>query len=131
MDAIETALRVKPDFAVAHLNRAVTWLRQGNFRQGWPEFEWRRLCEPYRTAPLPAPLWDGTAVPDRSVLLHAEQGLGDTLQLIRYAPLVKERCGMVILQCQKSLAPLCALSGESIASWSAATCCRSTTCNRP
>ncbi len=74
--------------------------------QGWHEFEWRRLCENYRIAPLPAPLWDGSAAPQRSVLLHSEQGLGDTLQFIRYAPLVKERCGSVIVQCQPGLAPL-------------------------
>ncbi len=104
--AINAALRIKPDFAVAHLNRAVAWLQQGDFERGWHEFEWRRLCEPYRVAPLPAPLWDGTPGADRCILLHAEQGLGDTLQLIRYAPLVKERCATVILQCQKAVLPL-------------------------
>ncbi|MGA2067170.1 MAG: hypothetical protein ABSG86_19515 [Thermoguttaceae bacterium] len=104
--AIQTALRIKPDLALAHLNRAVTWLRMGQFEPGWHEFEWRRLCENYRIAPLPAPLWDGSPQHGRSVLLHAEQGLGDTIQLIRYAPLVKRRCGTVILQCQRGLVPL-------------------------
>jgi tetratricopeptide (TPR) repeat protein len=104
--AVDAALRTKPDFAVAHLNRAVAWLQAGDFQRGWHEFEWRRLCEPYRVTPLPAPLWDGSRRAGRCVLLHAEQGIGDTLQFVRYAPLVKERCGTVLLQCQQSLVPL-------------------------
>ena len=103
---VETALRLKPDFAVAHLNRGVTWLRKGRFRDGWHEFEWRRLCENYRLPPVPAPLWDGGPSADRCLLLEAEQGLGDTIQFIRYAPRVRQLCGSVILQCQPGLAPL-------------------------
>jgi tetratricopeptide (TPR) repeat protein len=106
LDAVETALRIKPDLAVAHLNRAVAWLRMGRFEQGWHEFEWRRLCDAHRIAPLPAPLWDGSPLPDRCLLLHCEQGLGDTIQFIRYARHVKQRCGSVIVQCQPGLAPL-------------------------
>ena len=104
--AVDVALRIKPDFAIAHLNRAVTWLRIGRFEQGWHEFEWRRQCDNYRIPPHPAPLWDGSAQPDRCLLLHSEQGLGDTIQFIRYAPLVKQRCGSLIVQCQPGLAPL-------------------------
>jgi len=104
--AIDAALRIKPDFAIAHLNRAVTWLRKGRFHQGWHEFQWRQLCENYRLPPLPAPLWDGSPMPDRCLLLHSEQGLGDTIQFIRYARLAKQRCGSLIVQCQPGLAPL-------------------------
>jgi len=104
--AINAALRIKPDFAAAHLNRAVTWLRMGRFDRGWHEFEWRRLCDGFRIPPHPAPLWDGSPMPDRCLLLHSEQGLGDTIQFIRYAALVKKRCGSLIVQCQLGLAPL-------------------------
>ena len=49
------------------------------------------------------PLWDGSSLAGRTILLHAEQGLGDTIQFIRYAPLVKRRGGTVILECQPAL----------------------------
>jgi tetratricopeptide (TPR) repeat protein len=104
--AVDAALRIRPDFAIAHLNRAVTWLRMGRFAGGWHEFEWRRLCDGYRLPPFPAPLWDGAPSPDRCLLLHSEQGLRDTLQFIRYAPFVRQRCGSVIVQCQPGLPPL-------------------------
>jgi len=54
----------------------------------------------------PAPLWDGATIPDGTILLHAERGFGDTLLFVRYAPLVAERCGTVLLQCQRELAGL-------------------------
>ena len=106
MEHIEMALRIKPSFAVAHLNRAVTWLRAGDFRQGWLEFEWRRHCKDHRLRRFGKPLWTGEAMPDRTILVHAEQGLGDTIQFIRYAPLVNERFANVIVEGQK---PLCRL----------------------
>lgn len=109
MDHIETALAIQPDFAVAHLNRAVSWLRMGDFPRGWHEFEWRRLCEGHHIRRFDAPLFDGKPLPEGTVLLHAEQGLGDTIQFVRYAALVKQRCQTVVVQCQDALKPL--LSG--------------------
>jgi hypothetical protein len=49
------------------------------------------------------PLWDGSRLAEKTILLHAEQGLGDTIQFIRYAPLVKQRGGTVIVECDNSL----------------------------
>ena len=57
------------------------------------------------------PMWDGSALEGRRILLHAEQGLGDTLQFVRYAPLVRQRGGFVILECQQTLLRL--LAGAS------------------
>ncbi len=104
--ATEEALRIRPDFALPHLNRAAIWLRKGDFERGLPEFEWRRLGAANRHDPVAAPLWDGTASRDSSILLHAEHGIGDTLQFVRYASSVKRRCGTVVLQCDRSLLPL-------------------------
>jgi len=106
LDSIQTALRLKPQFAIAHLNRAVCWLRKGEFERGWHEFEWRRLSRDHRVRRFSVPLWDGRELLDGAILLHAEQGLGDTLQFVRYALLVKERCRTLVFQCPKRLVPL-------------------------
>ncbi|HUT14134.1 MAG TPA: tetratricopeptide repeat protein [Thermoguttaceae bacterium] len=106
LESIQTALRLRPQFVVAHLNRAVCWLRKGDFEPGWHEFEWRQLSRDHRVRRFPSPLWDGREVAGGTILLHAEQGLGDTLQFVRYAPLVKQRCRTLVLQCPKRLAPL-------------------------
>ena len=57
-------------------------------------------------APFPQPIWDGSSLGGKTILVHAEQGLGDTLQFIRYVPLVKEYGGTVIVECPQRLMPL-------------------------
>lgn len=98
-----TVLGLRPDEALVHFNRAVVWLLQGNFADGWPEYEWRWRWKDFVTRPFPKPIWDGGPLAGKTILLHAEQGLGDTIQFIRYAPLVKERGGTVIVACQEPL----------------------------
>lgn len=103
------AIELKPDYADAHWNRALLWLLDGDFERGWPAFEWRWRCPRTRPKPsYPEPVWDGSPLDDRTILLYAEQGLGDTLHFIRYAPLVKARGGHVIVECQKPLLPILA-----------------------
>ncbi|HVX16307.1 MAG TPA: tetratricopeptide repeat protein [Pirellulales bacterium] len=103
------ALELKPDYADAHWNRSLLWLLQGDFARGWPAYEWRWRCP--RTLPKPSytePVWDGSSLAGRTILLFGEQGLGDTLQFVRYAPIVKAYGGRVIVQCQRSLLPIVA-----------------------
>src|SRR5262249_23087139 len=100
------ALRLKPDYAEAHMNLGMARLLLGNYEQGWPEYEWRWQCKPFRSRPLPQSLWDGSPLRGGTILLHAEQGLGDTLQFIRYAPLVKRHGGRVLVGCPEPLARL-------------------------
>ncbi len=104
----QEALRLKPGYAEAHWNRALAWLLAGDFERGWPEYEWRwqrkDLISSKRS--FSQPLWDGSSLAGRTILLHAEQGLGDTIQFIRYVPLVKRRGGTVVLECQPALLPL-------------------------
>jgi tetratricopeptide (TPR) repeat protein len=96
-------LAKKPNDAQLHFNRALTWLVQGNYERGWPEYEWRWRWKDFVVRPFTQEMWDGSRLDGKTILLHAEQGLGDTLQFVRYAPLVKEFGGTVIVACQQVL----------------------------
>ncbi len=102
----ERALRIHPDHVWAHFNRSTVLLSDCDFEHGWLEYEWRLKRPGFKPRRFAKPLWDGLPRPDKSILLHTEQGLGDTIQLIRYAALVKERMGKVIVECQDLLVPL-------------------------
>ncbi|MBC8120986.1 MAG: tetratricopeptide repeat protein [Gemmatimonadaceae bacterium] len=105
MDAYRQALRLKPQAAQTHCNYALALLLTGDLQAGWAEYEWRWHQQ------LPAdiserPRWDGSG--QGTILLYSEQGLGDTLQFIRYAPLVKARGARVVVTCDPSLKTLLA-----------------------
>lgn len=104
----DRAPAIAPDHAQAHLSRAMAWLQMGDFERGWAEYEWRLQCTDYAMPDLRRPLWNGDSLAGRTILLYADHGLGDSLQFIRYAPLVKERGGRVIAACQKQIARLVA-----------------------
>jgi tetratricopeptide (TPR) repeat protein len=108
----ERALALDPGLTRAHLNRALLHLIQGELEDGWREFEWRWKWPESRPRSFPKPLWDGGDLAGRSILIHAEQGLGATVMFLRYVPLVAARGGQVILDVQKPLRGLAArLSG--------------------
>jgi tetratricopeptide (TPR) repeat protein len=100
------ALDLRCDYADAHYNCSLVWLLQGNFAQGWPEYEWRWRRTGAAARPFAQPLWDGSPLQGQTILLHAEQGLGDTLQFVRYAPRVRACGGNVIVECQAPLVRL-------------------------
>jgi len=103
------ALALDPHFAEAHWNRSFTCLLKGDFANGWRDFEWRfkqpkwKTLYPFR---LKGTRWDGSFRPDQRILVHDEQGLGDTFQFVRYIPMVKQRVGTVIFETRKSLMPV-------------------------
>ncbi|QWV93629.1 tetratricopeptide repeat protein [Geomonas oryzisoli] len=104
IDTYEELLRLAPEHPEAHWNLALSLLSVGEFERGWREYEWRLAgCEPE----LALPVWRGEELSGRTILLQCEQGLGDTLQFIRYAPLVAQRGAKVVLRCQMAgLKPL-------------------------
>lgn len=106
--AYRRAVALDPDCVDAHWNLAFTLLRTGRFAEGWAEYEWRwrRPGTPVEHRGIPA--WDGTPLDGRTLLLVCEQGLGDTLQFLRYVDVVKDRLadGTVVLRCQAELAGL-------------------------
>ncbi|HSA01583.1 MAG TPA: tetratricopeptide repeat-containing glycosyltransferase family protein, partial [Candidatus Paceibacterota bacterium] len=95
----------QPDHACAHWNLSLVLLLLEDYEQGWKEYEWRLLLENYHgdLARMTRPLWRGEAFQGRSLFVWCEQGHGDTLQFVRYLPLVKGLGGRVILSCQPPL----------------------------
>jgi tetratricopeptide (TPR) repeat protein len=106
-ETFRRAIALQPSRAEAHLNLAIALLTEGKLKPGWREFEWRWQSEHMRNQQRPAalPRWDGSRKA-RTILLHAEQGLGDTLQFCRYAPLVAARGHDVVLEVQPELVEL-------------------------
>ncbi|MGA3066101.1 MAG: tetratricopeptide repeat protein [Tepidisphaeraceae bacterium] len=107
IEAYETAIRLQPDLALAHWNLSWSLLLRGDFARGWREYEWRGEAKGSgRLRKFAQPQWKGEDLTAKTIVLHAEQGLGDTIQFIRYAPMVAERGGRVIFLGQKKLARL-------------------------
>jgi Flp pilus assembly protein TadD len=102
------ALGIEPDYPGAHLNRALIWLVQGKYAEAWPEYEWRFRANNAPLRSLAGQRWDGGDLEGKTVLLQAEQGLGDCLQFIRYAPLVQAKGGRVVVECPQALVQLLA-----------------------
>ena len=103
--AWESAIASEPGHVDAHVNLAQLHLEGGAFAEGWREFEWR-LKRPDYGRDFRCPRWQGESLDGRTVLLWSEQGLGDTVQFVRYASLVAARGGRVVLECQRPLVRL-------------------------
>ncbi|MCU1232528.1 MAG: glycosyl transferase family 9 [Candidatus Solibacter sp.] len=120
IDWLRRSLALGP-LAESHYDLCMALLRVGNFHEGWVEYEWRWRAHGKNYGSMAAvrgltqPLWDGSPFPGRTLLLHAEQGLGDTIQFARYVPLAATRGGAVIVEVQPELKHLLAsLPGAAV-----------------
>jgi tetratricopeptide (TPR) repeat protein len=103
------AIVLRPDYAEGHWNRGIALLLQGNFEEGWTEYEFRHRCAGFAAPQDAYPadrLWTGQPLVGKTLLIHCEQGLGDTIQFCRYALLALSRGAHVLLSPQKGLARL-------------------------
>ncbi len=100
------ALGLQPDFAIAHSNLSMIMLARGDFDRGWLEYEWRWQTGEVPERTFDAARWTGEPLTGKSILLYAEQGLGDTIQFVRYAELLKDLGATVIVECQPAMLPL-------------------------
>ena len=105
---LRAAVELCPDSAAANLNLSLALLQLGQWDEGWPLYQWRHKTSTGDPRLFDKPLWTGWPLHGERILLHSEQGLGDTLQCARYVPLVRDRGGVPILECQAPLVPLLA-----------------------
>jgi tetratricopeptide (TPR) repeat protein len=105
--AYSAAVAADPQAPDPHWNLALSLLMAGEFERGWVEHEWRFACESLNH-PLvfSQPQWTGEPLEGRTILLHLEQGFGDSIQFVRYAPMVAAAGGKVIVQTQSELVRL-------------------------
>jgi tetratricopeptide (TPR) repeat protein len=109
IESYEKAIQLRPDYANAHWNYSLALLSDGRFAEGWEEYQWRRkaklgaILDSQRERPGS---WDGSPFSGKRLLIRYEQGMGDCLQFVRYAPMVKALGGTVIFE---TLEPLLGL----------------------
>jgi tetratricopeptide (TPR) repeat protein len=106
--ACEAGIRVSPALAQAHWNLATASLLSGDLARGFEAFEWRKKHPQFGAdfRPLPGRYWDGGEAQGKTILVRAEQGLGDAIQFARYLPMIRDRGARPVLQCAPALAPL-------------------------
>ncbi len=107
----EVALGLESELSEARWNRALLWLQQGDYVRGWPEYRWGTATGDRPRRELQCPRWVGQDVNGKRIVIYAEQGLGDTLQFVRFLPRLRRDGAYVILECQKSLRQLVRDSG--------------------
>ncbi|MCH7864528.1 MAG: tetratricopeptide repeat protein [Proteobacteria bacterium] len=103
--SFKRALEIDPANAEAHWNYSQVLLLMGRYTEGWAEYEWRTKCEEFSYVQWDygCPRWDGSNLDGKTILLSAEQGLGDTFMFFRYIPTVAALGGRVIVQCPESV----------------------------
>ena len=106
--ACDRAIALQPGNADAHWNQGFACLLAGDLAKGWEKYEWRkrhpRFAAAYRH--FPEPVWEGGDIAGRTLLIHAEQGFGDSIQLVRYARPLAARGARIVMACDRALLQL-------------------------
>ncbi len=101
--AFDKAIAIRGDYAEAHFNRSMLLLLKGRFAEAWSGYERRLGTQAYGLKTFQQPKWDGSPLKGRSIIVHSEQGFGDTIQFVRYLPLIQSKGGNVIFECWPQL----------------------------
>ena len=100
------AIDLKPDLAEAHWNSALALLTMGELEDGWKKYEWRFLKNDAHLPPFRYPLWDGSSLKGKTLLVCAEQGVGDEIMFASCLPEVISRAHRCLVECDRRLLPL-------------------------
>jgi tetratricopeptide (TPR) repeat protein len=116
--AFRRAVDLDPSQAQARFGEALAFLSLGRFAEGWEAYESRWLDPRFNEGvrAYATPRWNGESVAGRTVLLHCEQGLGDSIQFVRYVPLVRARGARVVLEAPAPLLGLFAGLADEVVS---------------
>lgn len=108
LEAYTKAIEVEPDNPEVRRNRGMALLAAGKFSEGWSDYEYRWQTQRFERLKRdwPVPFWDGEIKDGLRLYVHAEQGLGDTLQFCRYLPMLAEQGISVVFECADSLRAL-------------------------
>jgi len=106
LGALRRSLELAPHRVEAHICLALTLLADGRYPDGWREYEWRCRLPAWKKAEPPLPAWTGQSLEGQSILLWGEQGTGDILQFLRFAPFVKALGAAVCIRIAADLVPL-------------------------
>lgn len=105
----DKSLQLAPDTPYIRFGIAIAYLTYGYFIKGFKEYEWRWRLKKLKPRIFEQPLWDGSSLENKILFLHAEQGLGDTFQFIRYAKIAKNMGATVIFSAPKALQEIISL----------------------
>jgi len=103
-------LQLNPSFAEAHWNISLLQLISGNFKEGWKNYEWRLRKQDTRPSLFQQPVWDGSPLKEKRIIVTAEQGIGDEIMFASCLPDLIDRAGHCIVECDNRLVPLFARS---------------------
>ncbi|MBF0422668.1 MAG: tetratricopeptide repeat protein [Magnetococcales bacterium] len=103
LEAFFMAQEADPNFAEAYFGASLVQLLLGDYPSGWRHYEWRWRTRGFQPHGQGQPVWDGGVLSGRTLLIHCEQGLGDSIQFIRFVPLVKEKGGRIVVLCPPPL----------------------------
>lgn len=105
VELFHRAIEIDPHHPEAHFNLGLELLSNGKLAAGWDEYSWRLKTETFvkQSHPTTAPIWQGENLVGKSILLFPEQGMGDSIQFIRYVRLLSGRGGNVYCCCLRPL----------------------------
>ena len=109
IDSFSEAIHCQPEYAEAHFNRALARIQNREFVDGWEAYEWRWQHK-VRPRTFPQPVWDGTSLETKTVLVYAEQGIGDEVMFASCVPDMIECAQHVVLECDPRVVELFARS---------------------